>query len=257
MLTGKVAIVTGSGSGMGEATAKQLAKQGVAVAIADLNWEKAVKVADSIKAAGGTAYPVKVNVSDSSSVNQMVNAVVKELGGVDILVNNAGIVTQSSVLEQTDEEWRRILSVDLDGVFYCTRAVAKQMKEQERGGKIVNIASVVANRPRRFHGAYTAAKAAVAALTRVWALDLVEYGINVNAVSPGHIRTPLTEGYFTGKVKEAFEEMIPQGTIGEPDWIASVVVFLCTEAASYVTGQVIDVDGGFNMSGEIPALYRL
>lgn len=246
-ITGKVAIVTGAASGIGRAIALDLAKFGAKVVIADLALEAAKKVVGEIESAGGAAIAIKTDVSDTKSVQQMVQQALNKFGKMNILVNNAGIISRCTVMDMKEEELDRTLKINLKGVFLCSQAVAKQMVEQ-KSGKIVNVGSSLSSRGSACNlsggGAdYCASKAAVQAFTRTLAMELAPCGINVNAVAPGVTNTPMHEGLWEG-AKLYYENSVPLGRLAEPEDIADVVLFLVTDAARYITGQTIHVNGG-------------
>jgi 3-oxoacyl-[acyl-carrier protein] reductase len=245
-LTGQVAIVTGAARGIGQACAWALAESGAAVATADLGPSAAT--AARVRELGRRALDVPTDVTRRDSVRQLVERVLAELGRIDILVNNAGTVARVGVEDTTDELWDRDVNTTLRGTFYCIQAVLPHMK-QRRSGKIVNISSVsgkiggVASRAAgtnsgRSGPAYAAAKAGVLALTRWVAKDVGRDGIYVNAVAPGGIETEMTRGYDYGV------ENIPIPRMGRPEDVAQAVVFLASQMSNYVTGAVLDVNGG-------------
>lgn len=250
-MTGKVAIVTGGSSGIGRAAAIQLAASGAAVAIASLPAEACYAVRDEIEAFGGRALAVPADVSDPDAVQEMVDTVVRELGGVDILLNNAGIGgAVLPLLEQSAEEFDRVLAVNLKGIFLCAKAAAAQMIRQGRGGRIVNTCSIAYIEGRGFHGPYGAAKGGVSTLTRTMAAEWAQYGINVTAVAPGLTRTPINDDLAAQpEILGTFLEKIPLGRMAKPWEIAAMMLFLSSEAASFVTGTTVIVDGGATVGG--------
>ncbi|HUC05685.1 MAG TPA: SDR family oxidoreductase [Acidimicrobiales bacterium] len=244
LLDGQRAIVTGGGSGIGRATCRRMAEEGAQVAVFDLDAEAAARVADDI---GGISFGV--DVGDLGAMERATDEAVAALGGLSILYNNAGTSAFNRLHKVDPEEWDRVLRVNLTGVWAGFRAAVPHLTAGG-GGSIVSTASISGTRPAAGEGPYTASKAAVAALTASAAL---EYGpaIRVNAVSPGMIRTTMTEPwfeYFPAQV-ERFERTTPAGRIGEPEDIADVVVFLCSDLARFVTGQNIVVDGGLTLHG--------
>lgn len=254
LVAGKVAIVTGAGSGIGQAIAWTLAEQGARVVVGDVDEAKGQATLEGIRARGQEGLVVRADVSRSEDVRRLVDETVRAFGGLDILVNNAGIVLQKPVVDVTDEEWARIVGVDLTGVFYGCREAGRVLMRQGRGGSVVSISSLLSAASRPLNGPYTACKAGVEGLTRAFALEMAPYGVRVNAVAPGHVHTPLTEPMFTPEVLQAFHARIPLGKVAQPEWIARVVVFLCSPLAEYVTGQTIVVDGGYNINGNLPGV---
>lgn len=250
-LSGKTAIVTGGSSGIGRAAAIQLAACGAAVAIASLPPQSCYDVCDEITAFGGRALAVPCDVSDPAQVDEMIGTVVKELGGVDILINNAGIGgAVLPLLEQTAQEFDKVLGVNLKGIFLCAKAAAAQMIRQGRGGRIVNTCSIAYIEGRGFHGPYGAAKGGVSTLTRTMAAEWAEYGINVTAVAPGLTRTPINDGLVEDKeVLQTFLDKIPLGRMAKPWEIAALMLFLASPAASFITGTTIIADGGATVGG--------
>ena len=246
-ISGKVAIVTGGASGIGRAIALALAESGANVVIADRALDGAEEMAREIESAGGKAIATKTDVTDSKEVEQMVQRTIEKFGKIDILINNAGIIARSSVMDMTEEELDRTFEVNLKGVVLCSQAVARHMIEQ-KSGKIVNMGSSLSSRASVCNlsggGAdYCASKAAVQAFTRALAMELGPYGINVNAVAPGTTNTPMHEGLWE-MATIYFQNSVPLGRLAEPEDIADVVVFLVTDAARFITGQTIHVNGG-------------
>ena len=246
LLDGKTALVTGASRGIGRAIALCLAAEGARVAI---NYAGNVKAAEEVKAsveaAGGTAILCQADIADSAAVEAMIADVVKEFGTIDILVNNAGITRDTLLMRMKDEDFAKVLDTNLKGVFYCTKAVSKLMMKK-RSGRIVNMASVVGLVGNAGQTNYAAAKAGVIGFSKSAAKELASRGITVNVVAPGFIGTDMTAG-LPESVKEKMLTDIPLGRMGEPEDVASAVLFLASDQASYITGQVVNVDGGMVM----------
>jgi 3-oxoacyl-[acyl-carrier protein] reductase len=244
-LTGKVALVTGAAQGIGKAIALLLARNGADLVVSDINLEKAEETAKEIRAIGPKAMAVKVDVANWSDVERMVTGILEKLAKIDILVNNAGITRDKLILRMTEEDWDAVLGVNLKGTFNCTKAVVRHMAKQ-RSGKIVNIASVVGEMGNAGQANYSASKAGVIGLTKTIAREYAQRGINVNAIAPGYIETPMTEA-LPEKAKEELRRLIPMERLGKPEDVAEAVLFLVSEESSYMTGQVLNVNGGIYM----------
>jgi NAD(P)-dependent dehydrogenase (short-subunit alcohol dehydrogenase family) len=251
-LEGKLAIVTGGAAGIGKAIALALAQEGADVAIADIQDAKAEAVAEAIVAMGRRALAISCDVSDSAQVNAMVAQVVDAWGGLDILVNNAAIIAPGLFWELDDEDWHKIIRTNLDSVFFCSRAAAKVMIEQGRGGRIVSMSSIHATLSEPSAGPYTAAKGGIEAFARTMATELAPYRILVNCVAPGATYSELTTPMYTDAVKKSLFQRVPLKEIAQPEWIAAGVVFLASDDARYMTGQVLTIDGGYVMDGSLP-----
>lgn len=289
--TGMVAIVTGAGQGIGKGVALRLAREGAAVVAADYNANTASATSVEIQTTGGQALPYAVNIADIAAVQRMVADVVAAYGRIDILVNNAGVVQTKPMLDLDAADWDRVIDVNQRGTFFCLQAVAQQMIRQlpdaVRGGaaladvlssqlsrpddaaeaqpvpdisygKIVNFSSIAGRRGRALSTHYAASKAAIISITQSAALALAPYRINVNAVCPGIVPTPMWTqidqdraelfGAKEGEAMAAFIQQVPLKRAATPEDVAGVVAFLCSPDADYITGQAINVDGGFEMN---------
>ena len=244
-LEGKVAIVTGGARGIGKAISARLAKEGAKLAIVDILLDVAQATADEFTAQGFEAKAYAANVAKMGDAEATVEAVVKDFGRLDILVNNAGITKDNLMLRMSEQEWDAVLAVNLKGTFNFTKAAIRPMMKA-RAGKIVNIASVVGRMGNVGQANYSASKAGVIALAKTTAKEFGQRNIQVNAVAPGFIETDMT-AELPQKVRDAFMTVIPAKRGGTPADVANVVYFLCSPDSDYVTGQVINVDGGMLM----------
>ncbi len=253
-LEGKIAAVTGGGSGMGKAISQAYAREGAKVIVADLNLDAARSVAEQISAAGGEAIPVQTDVRDQAQAQAMVDAAVKTYGGIDILVNNAGVGKIVPFLETTNEDWDFMFDVNCKGLLWCSQAAARQMIEQGRGGKIVNLASQAGRRGEALVLAYCASKACVISMTQSMALALAPHKINVNGIAPGIVDTPFWDqvdkqfaalmGLPEGEPKKRAVATIPLGRIEQPEDVTGAAIFLASSESDYMTQQTLNVDGG-------------
>ena len=245
-LKGKVALVTGASSGIGAATAKLFGELGARVAVGyHSNKDGALWVVDSITAAGGNAIVVKGDFRKISDIRAVIDTVVKELGPIDILVNNAGsMVKRTPIREVTEELWDNVIALNLKSAVFASQAVVQSMMDR-RSGAIINLVSIAAhNGGGPGAGTYATAKAGLVSFTKSLAKELAPYGVRVNAVSPGVIDTPFHEVFSTPEMIAGFVKTIPLGRVGTSEECASVIAFLASDAARYITGQVICVDGG-------------
>ena len=246
LLDGKCALVTGASRGIGRAVALKLASEGAKVALNFAGNEAAAnEVRQEIEAMGGQAILVKADVADEAAVQDMVQKTADAFGRIDILVNNAGITRDGLLARMKEEDWDAVLSTNLKGVFLTTKAVAKLMMKQ-RAGRIVNMASVVGVSGNAGQANYSAAKAGVIGFTKTIARELASRGVTANAVAPGFIATDMTS-VLSDKAKEAALTGIPLGRMGTPEDVAAAVLFLVLDQSSYITGQVLHVDGGMVM----------
>lgn len=238
----KIAIVTGAGQGIGYGIATALAKEGCNVVVSDINQENCEKVSKEIENIGVEALAIKCDVSKKEEVDNLIQKTIEKFGKLDILVNNAGIFPFVPFLEMKEENWDKVLDVNLKSVFLCSQAAAKVMKE---GAKIVNISSIAAFVGFSSLVHYCASKGGMNSMIRALALELAQKKINVNAVAPGAINTPGAAS--TEEVKKQTIAAIPWARMGKPEDIASVVIFLASEKSDYITGQTIIVDGGWTL----------
>ncbi|MGE5235108.1 MAG: 3-oxoacyl-[acyl-carrier-protein] reductase [Acidobacteriota bacterium] len=244
-LEGKVAMVTGAGTGIGAACARALAREGATVACTSLASDPYQAVVDSIVAEGGRAIGIPLDVTSTEEAQAVVDRIVAELGGIHILLNNAGITDDQLIMRMKPESWRRVLAVNLDGVFNVTQPVVKVMVKQ-REGRIVSISSVVGLMGNAGQANYSASKAGIIGFSKSLARELGSRNITVNAIAPGFIQTPMTDRLSEEQRKALLANLAIQ-RLGTPDDIAAVVLFLAGPAGSYVTGEVVNVSGGLYM----------
>ena len=269
-LSGKVAIVTGSSHGIGKAVALRLAHEGAELIVADIDTRSAEQTVQEILAADRRALAFSIDLANISQIQPMVEDAVNEFGRIDILVNVAGVAQIKPFLEITEDEWDRVLDTNLKGTVFCIQAVATQMIRQvpeevkkagradKSYGRIVNFSSISGRRGRALQMAYAASKAAIISITQSAALALKEYNINVNAIAPSVVPTAMWEQIDkdysrifdkeTGRSMKDFIERIPLRRAGRPEDIAAAVAFLCSSDSDYITGQTLNVDGGFEMN---------
>ena len=245
MLEAKVAIVTGGGGGIGSAIARRLASSGASIVVNDLDEPAARAVSAEVEGLGAQALVSVGNVADLAAMEATVAAALERFGSVDIMVNNAGITRDALLLRMTEEQWDLVIAVHLRGAFCCTKAVTRPMMKQ-RYGRIINIASVVGVMGSAGQANYSAAKGGIIALTKTTARELAGRNITCNAVAPGFIETKMTQA-LGPEVREQYLSHIPLGRPGQPEDVANVVHFLASPDADYVTGQVINIDGGMVM----------
>lgn len=242
----KIVLVTGAGRGIGASIAKRFASEGAEVIVNySGNDEAAQKTVDEITATGGQAQKYKCSVNDSESVKVMIDEIIKEFGRIDILVNNAGITKDGLMLRMTDEDFDRVIDVNLKGTFNCTKYVSKYMLKQ-KSGKIINISSVVGLSGNAGQVNYSASKAGIIGITKSAAKEFSSRGITVNAVAPGYVDTDMTK-VLSDNIRNEILKNIPLQRMGNVEDISNCVAFLASEDASYITGQVISVDGGMHI----------
>ncbi|MDN5925901.1 MAG: SDR family oxidoreductase [Hyphomicrobiales bacterium] len=243
-MSARVALVTGAGQGIGAASARKLAAAGAHVVVTDIQEERARAVAEEIVAAGQSAEGCRLDVTEAGDVTARADEIMRRHGRIDVLVNNAGLLRTSAVGDIPEPEWDAVLAVNLKGTFLCSQAVARHMRDARRGS-IVNIASLAGKATSTLGGAhYTAAKAGVLGLSRHLARELAPFTINVNAVCPGIVDTPMVESNMTAARRKAVLRSIPFGRFADPAEIGDLVLFLSSDASRYITGASIDIHGG-------------
>jgi 3-oxoacyl-[acyl-carrier protein] reductase len=241
-LADKVSIITGSGSGIGHATALKFAQEGAKVAVCDINEQAARDVAREITESGGEALAFRIDVTDKESIARMVEGVMAKWGRIDTLVNNAGIVQDAQLKKMTDDQFDNVIDVNLKGVYNCTKAVVDIMLEQH-SGVILNASSIVGLYGNFGQTNYAASKFAVIGMMKTWARELGKKGIRANAICPGFIETPILKS-MPQKVVQMMEDKVPMGRLGRPEEIANTYAWLASDEASYINGAVIEVSGG-------------
>lgn len=257
-LSGKCAVITGGGAGIGQATAQRLAEAGASVVITDVDMDLAAQTVDLIARAGGRASALRADARSVTDAGAVFKEVASTVAPVDILVNNAGIFPMIPLFDVDEMAWDRVLDLNLKSVFFYSQAAAQEMIRTGKGGRIVNLASIDALHPNRQLAPYGASKGGVVALTRSLALELAAHNILVNAVAPGNIMTYGVKALRAARLGSAantnqnvikgFNERMPLGRPGEPDEVARAILFLVSPAAGYITGSVLTVDGGFLLS---------
>lgn len=244
-LKNKVAIVTGSGRGIGKSIALEFAKEGAKVVISDINLKDCLKVCEEIKKIGSDAIAVKCDVSKKTETVNLAKKTIQKFQKIDILVNNAGVVVMKPFIDMTEKDWDFVLDINLKGIFLCAQAVLKQMLKQ-KSGKIISVASIAGEVGFMNTSAYCASKAGIINLTRELALELSPQNINVNAIAPGVIATKMTENMLKDKkTKEILLASTPLGRVGQPEEIGKAAVFLASDDSNFITGHTLVVDGGW------------
>lgn len=243
LLKNKVAVITGGANGLGKATALLFSEHGATVVIVDVNQEAGDKVVSEITENGSVALFIKTDISKSVEVNKMMESAVAKYGGIDILINNAGILADAQLVKMTEEEWDRVININLKGIFLCGQAAAKAMIEKDKGGVILNTSSVVGIYGNFGQSNYVASKAGVIGMTKTWARELGKSNIRVNAVAPGFIKTEILKD-MPEKIINYMQEKVYLKRIGEPDDIANAFLYLASDMGKYVNSTVLAVDGG-------------
>jgi len=244
----KIALITGGASGIGLATAKKLSQYGAVIIIADQNIDNKEKAMNALQTNDNLF--LQVDVSKPESVTNMIKEIINKYNRIDILIHSAGIGVEKLFLETTTNEWNKIINIDLSGTFYCAQACAKEMVKQQYG-RIVSLASTAGIRGGTGRAAYGAAKGGVIALTKVMAVELAQYNITVNALAPGAIETELVAKMHSAETRKVYKAGIPMNRYGTPEEAANAAIFLASDNAKYITGQILGVDGGFLSAGII------
>ncbi len=251
LLKDQIALVTGGSRGIGRACVEALAREGAKVAfVYKGSADAAAKLVADVAAAGGVAKAIQGDVADPATGQRVVEEVVKEWGRLDILVNNAGVIRDGLFVRMSPDDWRTVMGTNLDGVFYFCRAAADVMVMKQKSGRIVNVSSVAADHVNAGQTNYAASKGGINAFTRALAVECAKRNVTVNAVAPGFIETDMSEA-VRNKAGDMIAKMIPMKRLGKPADIANVVVFLCSPAAAYMTGQLLTVDGGLSLGASV------
>jgi len=245
-LAGQVALVTGASSGLGRAFAGFLADAGASVVLAARRADKCAEAADEI---GGDTLPVALDVTDPAGIEAALAAAEQVFGPVTVLINNAGTVTNNALVDTPPEDWREVIDTNLTGCFLMTQAVSKRLIATETGGRIVNISSMLGVTPSGQVHAYAASKAGINQLTRTSALELARHGISVNAIAPGYIETDLNRDFLAGPAGERIVKRVAQRRFGQVKDLEGVLLLLTAPAGSYMTGEIVTIDGGLSLSG--------
>jgi len=243
-LTGRTALVTGASSGLGARFATTLAANGARVVLAARRTDRLLDLKESIEKAGGEAAVVALDVADRAQIAPAFDEAERHFGTVTILVNNAGIAVTGRVLELDPDDWRRLMAVNLDGVWFTGQEAARRMVKANVGGSIINIASILGSRVSRGLAAYAASKGAVVQVTRAMALELARHDIRVNAIAPGYVLTEMNQEFFESDAGAEFIKRIPQRRIADPGEFDGVLLLLASNASSFMTGSIVTVDGG-------------
>ena len=245
-LDGKIAVITGGSRGIGKAIAMKLARLGANIVVNyTSSANQAEEVVESIKNMGREAIAIKANVANFEEVQNFIAQAEEKFGKIDILINNAGVTKDKLLIKMNEDDWDKVIEVNLKGTYNCTKAVSRKMMKQ-RSGKIVNVASVVGINGNAGQSNYAASKAGIIGFTKSIAKELGVRGINVNAVAPGFIQTNMTD-VLSDEVKDQIMSQIPMKKLGTPEDVANTIAFLCSDEAKYITGQVINIDGGMVM----------
>lgn len=246
-LSGKIALITGSARGIGKAIALELANHGAKIVINDiLSRNEIDKTLEEVRKSSNQAIGIRADITIFDKVESMVKEIINKFGKIDILVNNAGIIRDSLLVRMKEEDWDAVININLKGTFNCSKTVAKYMMRQKSGGKIVNISSVIGLVGNIGQANYAASKAGIIGLTKSTAKELALRNINVNAIAPGFIETDMTKK-LPEKVRQDLQQQIPLKRLGTVEDVAKTVYFLVSDAANYITGQVINIDGGMVM----------
>jgi NAD(P)-dependent dehydrogenase (short-subunit alcohol dehydrogenase family) len=245
-MRGKLAFITGGGTGLGRQFALTLAGAGASVVLGARRTEPLLATAEAVRAAGGEAYCVAVDVADAGSVEKAFEAIAR-IGALDVVVNNAGLAGADSLLDATDETWDRLMDVNVKGAWHVARAGVRQMIAAGKGGSIVNVASVLGTAVQKGTANYPASKAALLHLTRAMAVEWARYGVRVNALAPGYFRTEMSDEFLSSERGKAMVSRQPIRRLGEPAELGGALLLLASDASTYMTGSVIAVDGGLSI----------